>query len=366
MLSRTFIFVAACLVVLGVLSFSAIGTALAENETAFVEGSQSSICGKIEKIEQLKIMDVEVKNNGGEGLDENGLKNISINSTVSIAVDCLAEYLEGREADKFVLYLDSRPIKGLTSRAVDGNKKIQFDVVRTEESKEEWNKLMSRPPLSLKNDIQTKVNLSIGYDAEGPVYPEIAVNLIIMTMTKFYLFIGFFGFIFLFFIGLANKTNIIRDVNWNIGTNEKAPVSLGKTQMAVWFFVVAASFVFIWMVTEDLNSLPESALVLVGISAATGLGSVAISDTKGRTSKSPPEAKKLPFWPHWSDGIIRDDNGDISLPRFQIAGWTVILIVIFIINIYENLAMPQFSSTLLTVMGISSGTYLGFKHQEKP
>jgi hypothetical protein len=44
--------------------------------------------------------------------------------------------------------------------------------------------------------------------------------------------------------------------------------------------------------------------------------------------------------------------------------WTIVLGIIFISSVYRNLAMPEFSGTLLTLMGISSGTYLGFKIPE--
>ena len=55
----------------------------------------------------------------------------------------------------------------------------------------------------------------------------------------------------------------------------------------------------------------------------------------------------------------------ISIHRFQMFAWTLILGVIFIGSVYKNLEMPQFSATLLGLMGISSGTYLGFKVPEK-
>ncbi|HKV39453.1 MAG TPA: hypothetical protein VJX67_09585, partial [Blastocatellia bacterium] len=38
--------------------------------------------------------------------------------------------------------------------------------------------------------------------------------------------------------------------------------------------------------------------------------------------------------------------------------------VIFCVEVYKNLSMPQFDPTLLALMGISAGTYLGFKFPE--
>jgi hypothetical protein len=45
--------------------------------------------------------------------------------------------------------------------------------------------------------------------------------------------------------------------------------------------------------------------------------------------------------------------------------WTLVLGVIFCVSVYNSLEMPEFSATLLGLMGISSGTYLGFKVPEK-
>ena len=72
--------------------------------------------------------------------------------------------------------------------------------------------------------------------------------------------------------------------------------------------------------------------------------------------------------PGISEGFLRDtlsDGDGFSLHRFQIMAWTVALGVIFIATAYNNLSMPEFSPTLLGLMGISSGTYLGFKMPEK-
>ena len=62
--------------------------------------------------------------------------------------------------------------------------------------------------------------------------------------------------------------------------------------------------------------------------------------------------------------ILTDANG-ITLHRFQIVIWTVVLGALFVYGVYRELAMPEFSGTLLALMGISSGTYLGFKIPER-
>jgi hypothetical protein len=42
-------------------------------------------------------------------------------------------------------------------------------------------------------------------------------------------------------------------------------------------------------------------------------------------------------------------------------GWNLVFGVIFVRAVYYKLAMPEFSNDQLLLMGISNGTYLGFK-----
>ena len=69
-----------------------------------------------------------------------------------------------------------------------------------------------------------------------------------------------------------------------------------------------------------------------------------------------------------SEGFFRDlltDADGVNFHRFQMLVWTVVLGVLFVIGVYKGLSMPEFSATLLALMGISAGTYLGFKIPEK-
>jgi hypothetical protein len=65
----------------------------------------------------------------------------------------------------------------------------------------------------------------------------------------------------------------------------------------------------------------------------------------------------------WND-LLSDENG-VSFHRFQIIVWTLVLTVIFVYRVMVHLTMPDFDAQLLGLMGISSGTYLGFKFPEK-
>jgi hypothetical protein len=60
--------------------------------------------------------------------------------------------------------------------------------------------------------------------------------------------------------------------------------------------------------------------------------------------------------------LLTDGTGP-SFQRYQMVLFTVILAVIFVFEVARNLGMPEFDTTLLGLMGISNGTYLGFKLQ---
>jgi hypothetical protein len=69
-----------------------------------------------------------------------------------------------------------------------------------------------------------------------------------------------------------------------------------------------------------------------------------------------------------SANIFKDlvcDGDGVSFHRFQIVVWTLVLGMVFIRAVQQDLAMPDFDATLLGLMGLSSGTYIGFKFPEK-
>ena len=69
---------------------------------------------------------------------------------------------------------------------------------------------------------------------------------------------------------------------------------------------------------------------------------------------------------HWWRDILDDEDG-VNFHRFQMKAWTFVLGIIFLKQVYGELAMREFNPTPLTLIGIGSGTYLGLKiAAEKP
>jgi hypothetical protein len=181
------------------------------------------------------------------------------------------------------------------------------------------------------------------------------------------------------FFRLARKTNLIRDAAAEtdvVGTLK--PFNLGRAQMAFWFLLICISYVVIWLVTGALDTINASLLGLMGISAGTALSEAMIdSDKEAKKDKTGDQVAAVPDLvpvigppvpPARSHGFLRDilsGGADYSFHRFQIWVWTMVLGVIFISDVYNSLSMPTFSTTLLGLMGISSGTFIGFKFPEK-
>jgi hypothetical protein len=89
---------------------------------------------------------------------------------------------------------------------------------------------------------------------------------------------------------------------------------------------------------------------------------IEINDRKNRLSTY--EDRIRPFL---TQGFFTDITTDINgtaVHRLQVFCWTLVLGAVFLIGVYRDLAMPEFNSTLLALMGISSAGYVGFKFQE--
>lgn len=219
-------------------------------------------------------------------------------------------------------------------------------------------------------------------------------------------------------IAAGIKTSLLRDANGAA----HPPYSLAKHQMAVWFVVVVSSFLFVMMTTGAAAATSSTALILIGISGGTGLVAVAMDKKKrssaaddrqklvaerdaiaqaldtpgtglrGQLAKAAPgssdavqlaaaiqskverlnvvttQLAQQPDPPgeseSWWRDLLSDENG-ISFHRLQIAVWTVVLVGAFVTAVWRTFAMPEFDNVTLGLLGISSGTYLGFKVPEK-
>ena len=329
-----------------------------------------------------------------------------IGDTLVVSFDNLQHWLETSKVNPASIYLvlNGREMKGLTSRGPSMSySSLEFTLAQTSDpandNRATWNTLIG--------ELRGNQNLHVSVASGGtPPFPD-------PVDVPFQVFPAWTWAVVLFLLGLligflllAVKSDIVRDSPSIAGI--KQSYSLARCQMASWFFIVAASYCYIWLTLNNHDSLTDGVLILTGISAATGLAGTVLSSNLGD-----PAAKQAALQTALQDRIaalpalieaatdpavktalqaelaaknaaltdlarhgvtssegflfdlLRDETG-ISFHRFQMAGWTVILGFVFIAAVYSQLAMPNFSATLLGLMGISSGTYVGFKISNLP
>jgi len=350
---------------------------------------------------------------------------LALYHTIKIRVENLEKWVDQKDTDpsKFVLYIDGNAFTGLAPTLAVNNTHLQFDLKRTPESKDAWNAVLNRKPKGFTRIVPVTVRQD-SVKVQGHIMaPLIVINsgwFWIFVLTFLASIILFWSL-----ARKSDVIRVPGSRPEGVDDKQKPnrkPYSLARTQMAFWFFIIIISYVYIWMVTSDLSTLTTSVLALMGISAATGLSSAIVDSSKRsdqenqsraleeKKKNAEVEAEKLQSEiaasnaanaspeqkvalatkqtelkvkrgeisdlnskiqklaeaakPKASKGFINDilsDDDGISFHRFQMFAWTIILICIFIVSVFNSLSMPDFDTTLLALMGISSGTYIGFK-----
>ena len=329
---------------------------------------------------------------------------------------------------ELVLHLDDVPFPELVELSYhkegetagkDGVFYRQFLLQRNVVSQESWRHLYERNERTVLNTVGVEVALT---REAGVFLPSAATSnsVDIRLVSSGFFTAGAVVILILayFFFRLLTRSRVIRSVSPSTPADALArqiPYSLGRTQMAFWFFLVASSYLFIWAVTGQYNTITSSELILLGISASTALGSaiisgqsedIVITDDSAEIARlaadlsatlADIEAKKAQvevatrgtaelagltreladlqhqalqirkaqdFMLGKSRGFLIDlvsDRQGVTIHRFQILGWTVVLGLIYVFAVIGSLSLPRFDAVTLGLMGISSGTYLGFK-----
>lgn len=268
-------------------------------------------------------------------------------------------------ADQLVLFLNDHKLKTLHPVAVNpvGNT-VTFKLQRNPDDRLVWNDLLSRPD----RDYTKTWYASIGYEDLGPISTSAPVGFMILRATP----LNWFWFLSVVLVG----SSIWAGLYTGMLMDSDGFYSLGRTQMLFWFWLTVVAFGYIWLVTADRNiTIPPSVLGLMGISAATGLAAGFIDDDKKKNAPAvlsavPGNATtlSLTFMTRVRNCVfdLLHSDGAVDLHRFQIFVWTIVLGIVFVNTVYTELAMPDFDKTLLLLMGVSSGTYIGFKFREQP
>lgn len=351
--------------------------------------------------------------------------HLELDNIIKVEVEHFSEWAATHDATKLVPFLNGRAVRGdYPNELHPDSRRLSFHLQIRPENKKLWIDLLGEPhglshPVTFTIGLESDSPFDSVYDQSNqlpltvisPVYGVIGLLVVLFTLVLF--------------IWLARTTNLIREPGTAV-PGKLRPYNLGRTQMAFWFFLVYVSYLVIWLITNSLDTITPSLLGLMGISAGTALGEALIDSGKDTAQASQlqdftaekqsleqgiPELqsqinalnakptltaedtanrdslnKQLqdsrtrlaqlnqqlqtitpPTTAGDSQGLLRDilrDGSGYSFHRFQIFAWSIVLGIIFLSAVYNSLAMPEFSTTLLGLMGISSGTYIGFKFPE--
>ncbi len=296
---------------------------------------------------------------GPDGKEYVTTREAELGDTVVVLVNGLARFRPaGIDLTRVVIYLDGQPLKGLKPELPGPQySHLKFRLRIDSENRDTWKTLLSGAVR------MRAVELSVGFEGQPPLRTEVDdFKLIAIPGAWLAFWLVMCIAVLLVLVWYGKSTNLLRDFGPEPGGGALKRFSLARTQMAVWFLVVLAAYVFLWLVTGALDTLTTTVIGLMGISAATAVAGNAMDAGK----KTP--AAAAPAAPTRSAGFFTDmfsDEHGMSLARLQIGIWTLVLAVIFARSVYRDLAMPDFDATLLGLMGISNGTYLGFKGAEE-
>jgi hypothetical protein len=276
-----------------------------------------------------------------------------------------------------VLFLDGLSIAGLEpSRCNLDDGSVSYELKLDEKNEADdaaWHSLLGSPD-GLVRPVRLSLGPSQHVSIETEVRGERAFQLVLLYDLYFYLWLGVTVLLVGCSIWLARRSNLLRDPYAIVPEGAKRPYSLSRFQAVFWCVLVLISFFLIWTITGELGSITGSVLGLLGIGSGTALGAALIDSdktaprTQGGGTPAATGVAQSSFKGASSGSFLHDilsgENG-ISFHRFQMFVWTIVLGLIFCSTVYDTLSMPQFDTSLLALLGISSGTYLGFKIPEK-
>jgi len=256
-------------------------------------------------------------------------------------------YLNGRQLDK------TNPVSVSVSYdpAQPELNELIFKLQRTTETDATWDDLIVRDKnwrgFFLKG-VSRRVRPSIGLENGVAVESHAVFELVLLPLGWVYICFAFMCVTLVGLIIMARRSSLLRD-------NPGGPYSLARTQMAIWSWLLVNAYFFLFVMTWDpAVDIPTSMLGLLGISATTYVAAALVDHNDG--TSTPPASKGF-----WKD--ISGSSG-VQLHRIQIIAWTVVLAFVFIVRIFTKLSIPDFNPTLLGLLGLSAGTYVGFKFPE--
>jgi hypothetical protein len=251
---------------------------------------------------------------------------------------------------------------------------LTFNLRETNKDNEAWLRLLKNSPVTNVNcNVKVAYINSAGHETVLNSFEPFQLRIPLFRW-PFWTSFSIIGACLFLFVRSIRSSEVLRDSGILLLNRDKSspsywhqhdhPLSMARLQMSIWFFIIIGSFVFLWSTTGSLAGVNVTAMALMGISSGTSMFSAIISQKQQWDA-----AKRAPSTPYpsqladWFADLLSDESG-ITIHRFQMLAWTLVLSVVFINGVIFEYAMPVFTKELLGLMGISSGVYVGFKIKE--
>jgi hypothetical protein len=180
----------------------------------------------------------------------------------------------------------------------------------------------------------------------------------------------FFGWVLplaipLFALFLSYRTSILRDaVSENKKDFHQVPYSFARTQLLWWSVIIISCFCAYYGqngLIFDLSTNNYTYLVLMGISVGTSATAKIIDNTD--IAQNIIRHQDINNTQGFLFDILSDDSG-VSVHRFQAMVFNLIFGLMFIFHFIQEGKFLALGGLELTLMGLSSATYVGLKLNE--
>ena len=158
-------------------------------------------------------------------------------------------------------------------------------------------------------------------------------------------------------LGLDGLDPIIRIIATSDGY-----ASLSQLQMVLWTIVVAASAVYVMVLSGDLIEITSGTLVLLGISGFVTVGTQ-IHDSAQSAKAAAAGVSRPQRKPMWSDLVVNETDGqrDIDVTRVQMLYFTLITAIFVVMRVLSTYVIPEIPQGFQILMGLSNAVYFGAK-----
>lgn len=143
------------------------------------------------------------------------------------------------------------------------------------------------------------------------------------------------------------------------------PYSLARVQLWFWTVVILGSWILTYGICHEIWALNGTCLTLLGISGLTTSAGRIIDNRDARDpgTAGPNPERSAGFFAD----ILSDERG-LSVHRFQLLSFNLMFGTAFLTDVFSKLddgKFPSFDPQSLTLLGLSSGTYVAIKSMEK-